>query len=79
MAKLDDEVVGKKIVKVRPMTLKEKKSEGWDEDRRSERGVVIELEGGTKLYPSRDDEGNGPGVMFGAAPDGKTFRLSGGA
>jgi hypothetical protein len=29
-----------------------------------ERGIVLELDDGTSIFPSRDDEGNGPGALF---------------
>ena len=60
----------KKIKIIRPMRPEEKKAEGWDESHH-ETTMVIELEDGTKLYPSRDEEGNGPGVLFCTTPDGK--------
>ncbi len=53
-------IIGQKIVSVRKATHSEKNANHWDED-----FTVIELENGIKLYPSRDDEGNGPGVLFG--------------
>jgi hypothetical protein len=37
--------------------------------------VVLELTDGTLLYPSQDEEGNGPGALFGETPDGRPFRL----
>lgn len=53
---------GLKIKEVRSMTKVELNGEGWD----SRYPVVcIVLEDGTKLYPSRDEEGNGPGAIFG--------------
>ena len=53
-------IIGQNIVSVRQSTESEKSSNYWDED-----FTVIELENGIKLYPSCDDEGNGPGVIFG--------------
>jgi hypothetical protein len=53
-------IIGQKIVSVRQATDSEKSTNYWDED-----FIVIELENGIKLYPSCDDEGNGPGVIFG--------------
>jgi len=46
-------------------------SEGWDDF--GSATSVIELEDGTLIYPSRDDEGNGPGTLFGKDSKGKTF------
>jgi hypothetical protein len=60
----DSNIVGKKIVEIRPMTGKEIVGEDWTEW--GDRGQpVLVLDDGTKLYPSRDDEGNGPGALFG--------------
>ena len=53
-------IIGQKIISVRKATNAEKNANHWDED-----FTAIELENGIKLYPSRDDEGNGPGVLFG--------------
>jgi hypothetical protein len=38
--------------------------------------TVLVLDDGTILYPSRDDEGNGPGALFGADRDGELFTVS---
>lgn len=53
-------LLNKKIVKVRWMTKSEQSATGWDGDR----AIVLELDDGTLVYPSRDDEGNGPGALF---------------
>ena len=64
-----ENVVGQKIVKVRPMTNEEKDYEGWY------RGtIIIELDNGVLLYPSSDEEGNDTGAMFGKDGD-KSFIL----
>jgi hypothetical protein len=60
----DVTIIGKRILNVRPMTPAEKKNYCW-----SRGGVALELEDGITLYPSRDEEGNGPGVIFGTHPD----------
>jgi len=65
---MDDDLIGKKIVSFRYMTKKELKREGWDDYK----GVVLVLDDGTLIYPSRDEEGNGPGELFGYK-DGNTF------
>lgn len=52
-------LVGKKITKVRYMTEKERDQIGW-----YGRPIVIVLDDGTALYPSRDDEGNDAGAIF---------------
>lgn len=57
-------LVGRKIVEVRPMTKEERVKEGWD------RGTMtIVLDDGSVLYASRDEEGNGPGEIFGVNKD----------
>jgi hypothetical protein len=58
------EIVGQKIKNVRPMTLAEMNREAWDRN-----ATVIELENGVILYPSRDNEGNGAGILFGIDKD----------
>ena len=60
---------GKKIVKVRAMTAAEQRNLGWYGN-----CVVLELDDGTKLFPSQDEEGNGPGALFGRT-DGTTFNI----
>lgn len=52
-------VIGKKIKEVRYMTDKELDYEGW-----AAPCLVLVLEGGALLYPSKDSEGNGPGCLF---------------
>jgi hypothetical protein len=60
-----DPVTGRRIVQVRRMTDDEASNEGW-----SQSTTVLVLEDGTLLYASRDDEGNGPGVLFGIKAKG---------
>lgn len=52
-------LLGKTIVKVRYITANEMRDLYWDRS-----GVVFELNDGTIVYPSQDDEGNGPGALF---------------
>jgi putative sterol carrier protein len=59
-------LVGKTIKKVRYLTAEEVESLGW-----SASAVVLELSDGTMLFPSRDDEGNDGGAMFGQGGDGE--------
>lgn len=59
------EPIGRKITKLRPMTKPEAAAQGWELGRHDV-GMVIELEGGMRLFASRDSEGNGPGALFGA-------------
>jgi len=58
------DLIGRKIVAVRPMTKKELEVEGWD----GGYNTVIVLDNGERLYPSQDEEGNGPGCIFGTNP-----------
>jgi len=62
---------GRTIETVRPMTSDEQDVEGW-----SRPATVIVLDDGTKIYPSRDQEGNGPGVIFGISAAGEGFGLA---
>lgn len=52
---------GKRIAEVRYMTTEEATLLGWDD-----RPVILILEDGSIFYPSRDDEGNGAGALFGS-------------
>ena len=65
---MKDPLIGKKIVKMRPMTDEEMEAEGWTQST-----TVLVLNDGTLLYASMDPEGNGPGYIFGIAPDGDSF------
>jgi hypothetical protein len=53
------QLLGKKIIGVRYLKPKETTQLGWDA-----RTVVIQLDDGNLIYPSQDDEGNGPGAWF---------------
>lgn len=53
------QLLGKKIVKVRYLSQKEASDMGW-----GSRPVVIQLDDGNIIYPSRDDEGNDGGALF---------------
>ena len=54
-------IVGRTIIHVRIMTAAERESWGWE---RGHWPVVFQLDDGTYLVPSQDDEGNGPGAIF---------------
>ena len=63
----DDPLIGKTIVKVRPMTQKEATEEGFESPHMSrfeEWTAVLELSDGSAIYASQDEEGNGPGALF---------------
>ncbi len=62
------DIEGKTITSVRPMTSKEQEAEGWHNAT-----IVLELDDGTLLYPSSDDEGNNGGALFGREPGGVCF------
>ena len=55
-------LVGRKIVSVRHISKPELDFEGWEEY--NVPTTIIELDDGTLIYPSQDEEGNGPGVLF---------------
>ena len=67
------DIVGKKIVDIRPMTKQETKDEYWEETMNGPATVLV-LDDGTLLYPSQDPEGNGPGAIFGKDKNG-SFQL----
>lgn len=54
-----DFLVGKKITAVRYQTEEEMEAFGW-----YSAGIVITLDDGGELIPSRDDEGNDAGAIF---------------
>jgi hypothetical protein len=55
------------------MTKKEAEAEGWDIDLRFKTAPVLVLDDGSKIYPSADEEGNGPGALFGVDKKGNHF------
>jgi len=57
-------LVGKKIVAVRYLDKTDLKTLGWDSST-----VVLQLDDGSIWFPSQDDEGNGPGALFGQLND----------
>jgi len=57
------ELGGRRIVSVRWLSKGEVDGLGWDQ-----KAIVIQLDDGTILYPSRDDEGNGAGALFVQGP-----------
>jgi hypothetical protein len=64
-------LVGQRIVKIRPMRAAERSALGWGFGRDGGGAVVIELESGALLFPSRDEEGNDSGVIFAQTPGGE--------
>lgn len=57
------------IKQIRKMTKKELKEQGWEHTMSNV--TVLILKDGTQIFPSQDEEGNGPGELFGTLPDGK--------
>ena len=68
------EIEGRKIVKVRTMSIKEQLAEYWSPDDLNP-VVVLELDNGSKIFPSRDYEGNGGGALFGVDAQKNTFTI----
>ena len=62
---------GVSLVKTRELTKAELAAEGWDRPT-----IALELSNGTLIYASRDDEGNGPGTLFGITQAGNRFYVS---
>lgn len=69
---VDDNIVGSKIIDIRPMTADEMEAEGW---RKREIPMVLVLSSGTILYPSQDTEGNDAGSLFGKTSDGVSIGI----
>lgn len=56
----EQHLLGRKVVEVRLLTDSELSNLGWDNAT-----FVIFFNDGTYIFPSQDDEGNGPGALFG--------------
>jgi hypothetical protein len=62
-------LLGKKVSAVRYLGKREADEGcGW-----SSRSIVIVFDDGTMVFPSRDDEGNDAGALFGQGPDGESL------
>lgn len=59
---------GRTIVDVRYLTTIEMKGMGWHR-----KSIVLELSDGSLLFPSKDDEGNDAGALFGQSSDNKSL------
>ena len=68
-------LTGSTIRRIRAMTDDEARTEGWPTSPYRLRPVVLELSDGTRLYASRDTEGNGPGTLFAVTPGGDSFQV----
>lgn len=64
---------GATIINVRKMTQGELNAHNWGTN--SSPVYVLELDNGTAIYPSKDFEGNGGGVLFGVTEDQKCFNV----
>lgn len=71
---MTETVIGKRIIAVRNMTEEEAADEGWTFGRHGAPTVIV-LDDGTRVYASRDPEGNGPGALFGADGESNKFAL----
>jgi len=56
------QLVGKKVIAVRPLTSEELADAYWDAHD-SDKAIAIIFDDKTVVIPLRDDEGNGPGVL----------------
>ena len=59
-----DHLVGKTIVRARYMSEEEKENVGF-----YSKALVLELSDGSLIFPSKDDEGNDAGALFGLDND----------
>lgn len=55
------------------MTNDELERQGWDVNSANLPAIVIEMEDGTKIFPSCDPEGNGHGCLFAETVKGESF------
>ncbi len=65
-------LVGARLVGVRTLSARELAREGWPAD---DHALALVFDNGLIVYASRDDEGNGPGALFGATARGQGFRI----
>jgi exopolysaccharide biosynthesis protein len=56
-------IIGRKIVDVIALSKDIVEAEGWENSPYSCIGLL--LDDGNIIYPSQDEEGNGPGALFG--------------
>ena len=70
-------LLGRQIVEVRYMTEQEQQEQrkmGVADRVWPCAALVLVLNDGTKAWMSADDEGNGPGALFGQTADGEKFK-----
>jgi hypothetical protein len=63
-------LLGRKIIGVRYMTEEERESMGWESS-----PAVLMLDDHSIWFPSRDDEGNGAGSLFGQSANNEDIGL----
>lgn len=63
----------RRILSVGKLSKQEMEDMMWD----GQAPAVLELEGKTRLFASRDEEGNGPGTLIAGLPNGKSFYIFG--
>ncbi len=63
-----DRLEGRTIVDVRYLSKKETENMGW-----YQRPVVMQLDDGSMIFPSQDDEGNDAGTLFGQSGKGEEW------
>ena len=61
------DIIGKKIVDVIKLPNTIFTQEGWEYSPYD--GIALVLSDGSFLYPAQDEEGNGPGALFGMNKD----------
>ena len=71
---LKDLLLNQRIKEIRPMAPAELAKEDWHAGVNGPPTVLV-LENGTKIYPARDTEGNGPGWLFGEDADGTSYHI----
>lgn len=69
-------MIGATITKIRKMTKKELKENGWGDTLSFYVPTVIEFSNGTIIFASQDDEGNGPGALFGTNKAGDAIVIA---
>jgi hypothetical protein len=69
--------INQKITEIRKLTKEELEEQGWEDcaEAHIASAAVLVLEDGTKIFPSQDDEGNGPGTLFGILPNGENVYI----
>jgi len=64
-------MIGKKVVEVKLMSDAEVDDFGWHQST-----MVLVFDDGTEVFAASDEEGNGPGCLFGVEPDGSEFYVT---